>query len=49
MKPQVGRAIAGGFVGTIVMTLMMMFVAPMRGVHMDIAENLARMMGPVTP
>jgi uncharacterized membrane protein YagU involved in acid resistance len=45
MKPQVGRAIAGGFVGTVVMTLMMMFVAPMMGVHMDIAENLSRMMG----
>ena len=45
MKPQFGRAIVGGLVGTIVMTLMMMFVAPMMGVHMDIAKNLADMTG----
>ena|ERR1035437_6903545 len=45
MKPQFGRAVVGGLVGTIAMTLMMMFVAPMMGVHMDIAKSLAGMMG----
>jgi ACR3 family arsenite efflux pump ArsB len=45
MRSQFGRAILGGFVGTIMLTLMMMFVAPMIGVHMDIAKNLADMMG----
>jgi hypothetical protein len=39
------RAVVGGLVGTIAMTLMMMFVAPMMGVHMNIAKNLADMMG----
>ena len=45
MKPQFGRAIVGGLVGTVAMTMMMMFVAPMMGVHMDIAKSLAAMMG----
>ncbi len=45
MKSQFGRAVVGGLAGTIAMTLMMMFVAPMMGVHMDIAKNLADMMG----
>ena len=45
MKSQYGRAIVGGLAGTVAMTLMMMFVAPMMGVHMDIAKNLADMMG----
>ena len=45
MKPQFGRAVVGGLAGTIAMTLMMMFVAPMMGVHMDIAKSLAAMMG----
>ena len=45
MKPQFGRAVVGGLAGTIAMTLMMMFVAPMMGVHMDIAKSLAVMMG----
>jgi hypothetical protein len=44
MKPNVGRTIAGGFVGTLVMTLMMRFVAPMMGVQMNIAASLAKMM-----
>jgi len=34
-----------GLIGTVMLTLMMMFVAPMMGVHMDIAKNLADMMG----
>lgn len=45
MKLQFGRAVVGGLAGTIAMTLMMMFVAPMMGVHMDIAKSLAAMMG----
>ncbi|MEO6982991.1 MAG: DUF6789 family protein [Edaphobacter sp.] len=45
MKSQFGRAVVGGLVGTIAMTLMMMFVAPMMGVHMDIAKGIAGMMG----
>jgi len=45
MKSQFGRAVIGGLAGTIAMTLMMMFVAPMMGVHMDIAKSLAHMMG----
>lgn len=45
MKPQFGRAVLGGLIGTIVMTMTMMFVAPMMGVRMDIAKNLADMMG----
>lgn len=44
MRPDFGRAVLGGFLGTIVLTLMMKFVAPMMGVHMDIAQNLANMM-----
>lgn len=44
MRPGVGRAILGGFMGTLALTLMMKFVAPMMGVQMDIAENLANMM-----
>ncbi len=31
MRPQFGRAILGGFVGTVMLSLMMMFVAPMMG------------------
>jgi len=44
MKPNVGRSIAGGFVGTLIMTLMMRYVAPMMGVQMNIAASLAKMM-----
>lgn len=45
MKPNTGRAILGGFVGTIAMTMMIYWMAPMMGVHMDIAGSLAKMMG----
>lgn len=44
MKPIFGRALLGGFLGTAVLTMMMKFVAPLMGVHMDIAQNLANMM-----
>ena len=50
MKPSVGRAIAGGLVGTILLTLMMRFVAPMMtGQKMDVAGKLGDMtgMGPI--
>jgi len=50
MKPNLGRAIGGGFVGTILLTLMMRFAAPMMtGQKMDVAEKLGSMtgMGPV--
>jgi uncharacterized protein DUF6789 len=39
------RAALGGFVGTLVMTAMMYMVAPMMGLHMDIAEMLGSMLG----
>jgi uncharacterized membrane protein YagU involved in acid resistance len=46
MNPKVPRAIAGGFVGTAVMTMMMYFVAPMMmGIEMDIAAMLGSMLG----
>lgn len=46
MKPTVTRAALGGFVGTLVMTLMMYFVAPMlMGTKMDIAQMLGSMLG----
>jgi hypothetical protein len=44
MRPGFGRAILGGLLGTVALTLMMKFVAPLMGVHMDIAQNLANMM-----
>ena len=50
VKPSVGRAIAGGLVGTILLTLMMRFVAPMMtGQKMDVAGKLGDMtgMGPI--
>lgn len=50
MKPNLGRAIAGGLVGTILLTLMMRFVAPMMtGQRMDVAGKLGDMtgMGPI--
>jgi len=50
VKPNVGKAIAGGFVGTILLTLMMRFVAPMMtGQKMDMAAKLGDMtgMGPI--
>lgn len=45
MRPNVGRAILAGFVGTVAMTLMMYFVSPMMGVKMDIAASLGKMLG----
>ena len=38
------RLFWAGVAATVVMTAMMMFVAPMMGVHMDIAASLASMM-----
>lgn len=43
MKLRLGRAFAGGFVGTVIFTLMMRFVAPMMGVRMDIVAKLGEM------
>lgn len=45
MRPRVGRAILGGVVGTAAMTTLMYGVAPMMGVHMDIAAMLGSMLG----
>lgn len=48
MKPSLTKAIGGGLAGTVAMTLMMRFVAPMMLGHpMDIAGMLASMMGGV--
>jgi uncharacterized membrane protein YagU involved in acid resistance len=43
MKPNILKAIAGGFIGTVMFTLMMRFVAPMMGVRMDIVAKLGEM------
>jgi uncharacterized membrane protein YagU involved in acid resistance len=46
VTPNIGKAIAGGLVGTILLTLMMKFVAPMMtGVTMDVPEKLGAMIG----
>ncbi len=45
MRPSIGRAIIGGFAGTVAITLMMYFVSPMMGVKMDIAASLGKMLG----
>jgi hypothetical protein len=46
MKPNLTKAILGGLAGTVMMTMMMRFVAPlMLGHPMDIAGMLAAMMG----
>jgi hypothetical protein len=45
VKPSITRSIAGGLAGTTVMTLMMYVVAPMMGIHMDIAKMLGSMLG----
>lgn len=46
MKPELQKAVIGGVAGTVVMTLMAMYVAPMMtGMPMDIAAMLAGMMG----
>lgn len=43
--PAFARAALGGFVGTVAMTAMMYVVAPMMGLHMDIAAMLGSMLG----
>ena len=43
--PTFTRAALGGFIGTIAMTAMMYVVAPMMGLHMDIAAMLGSMLG----
>lgn len=45
MHANVVRSMAGGFVGTAVMTAMMYLVAPMMGLHMDIAQMLGSVLG----
>jgi uncharacterized membrane protein YagU involved in acid resistance len=46
VKPSLGKAVAGGLVGTVLLTLMMRFVAPMMtGQKMDIAAKLGDMVG----
>ena len=46
MKPNIGKAILGGFVGTVLLTLMTQFVAPMMtGQKMDMAARLGDMTG----
>ena len=46
MKPNAGRAILGGFVGTIALTMLMYIAAPMMGIRkMDIAAMLGSMLG----
>ncbi len=46
MKPNLGRAILGGFVGTVVLTMLMYIAAPMMGIpKMDIAAMLGSMLG----
>jgi hypothetical protein len=45
MHPNIGKTIGGGFVGTLVMTMMMYLVAPMMGLNMDIAAMLGGMLG----
>ena len=46
MRPNLVKTVLGGFVGTIVMTLMMYFVAPMMlGKPMDVAAMLGGMLG----
>lgn len=44
MRPVFFRLVLGGLAGTVALTLMMMFVAPMMGVPMDIATNIASML-----
>ncbi len=46
MRPDTGRAMVGGFVGTVAITLLMYFAAPMMmGQPMDIAAMLGSMLG----
>ena len=41
MQRIAARVLLAGVAATVVMTAMMMFVAPMMGVHMDIAASRA--------
>jgi hypothetical protein len=43
--PTFSRAILGGFLGTVAMSAMMYLVAPMMGIHMDIAAMLGSLLG----
>ena len=43
--PTFARAALGGLVGTLAMTMMMYVVAPMMGLHMDIAAMLGSVLG----
>lgn len=43
MKPNIWKAFVGGFLGTVMLTLMIRFLAPMMGVRMDIAAKLGEM------
>lgn len=43
MKPNVWKAGAGGFLGTVIFTLMMRFVTPLMGVRMNIVAKLGEM------
>ena len=43
--PTFARAAVGGFTGTLAMTAMMYFVAPLMGLHMDVAAMLGSMLG----
>ena len=46
MKPNIWRAILGGFVGTVAITMMMYWIGPMMGMmKMDIAASLGSMLG----
>ena len=45
MRPNVWRAILGGFIGTLAITWMMYKGAPMMGMKMDIGASLGNMMG----
>jgi uncharacterized membrane protein YagU involved in acid resistance len=46
MKPNIGRAILGGFVGTLAITFMMYVVSPaLMGMPMDIAAMLGTFLG----
>ena len=45
MHPNLSRAVLGGLVGTLGMTALMYVVAPMMGLHMDIAAILGSMLG----
>jgi hypothetical protein len=46
MRPNIGRAILGGFVGTLAITMMMYWIGPMMGMmKMDIAASLGQFLG----